>query len=65
MNIKCPTCKRQKDLILEQPSWSGKNRDNIEIQCHCCNCGTEFFVEVTLKDVVKVYDIELKKEYPF
>lgn len=64
--IKCPKCKRQKDLIIEQPTWkSGRGINTVIIDCFCIECKINFTVDAKLRDVSKARDIEEDKEYSY
>lgn len=66
--ITCPNCEKWKPLIMESPSWvHTKNPKDtiIEIQVHCCDCSINFWVNAEVGKILKVYDIETGKAYPF
>jgi hypothetical protein len=66
--IICPECKKPNDIISERPSWLFTEtpfEELIEVQSHCCNCKINFNTKHKLGRVLKVFDIEMDKEYPF
>lgn len=63
--ITCPKCKNSKNLTIEQPTWSSKNRDNITLDCYCVECRINFLIEAKIETIGKAYNIEKNKYYPY
>lgn len=65
--ITCPNCKSD-NIVMEQPSWvhtDNPKDEYIEVASNCIDCDTDFTTKHKIGRVLKTYDIETNKPYPY